>query len=90
MHDPAHLFWSHTVHAWLQGQYFGLSIEDELDVGTVIGSAKNHNTQTWHQNSLSSTGVARNQPLQPEYVLPPYLSHILGPSSHTVFLFHPA
>ncbi len=40
MHDPAHLFWSHKVHTWLQGQSVGLGIEDELDVRTVIGSAK--------------------------------------------------
>ncbi len=70
MHDPAHLFWSHKVHTWLQGQSVGLNIEDELDVGTVIGNAKTHYAQTWHQNSLSS--VARYQPLQPEYVLAPY------------------
>ena len=62
MHDPAHLFWSHKVHTWLQGQSVGLGIEDELDVGTVIGSAKIQYAQTWHQNSLSS--VARYQPLQ--------------------------
>ena len=41
----------------------GLGIEDELDVGTVIGSAQTHYAQTWHQSSLSS--VARYQPLQP-------------------------
>ncbi len=70
MHDPAHLFWSHKVHNWLQGQSEGLGIEDELDMGTVIGSAKIQYAQTWHQNSLSS--VARYQPLQPEYVLAPY------------------
>ena len=40
MHDPAYLFWSHKVHTWLQGQCEGLGIEDELDVGTVIGSAR--------------------------------------------------
>ncbi len=62
MHDPAHLFWSHKVHTWLQGQSVGLGIEDELDVGTVIGSAKIQYAQTWHQNSLSS--IARYQPLQ--------------------------
>ena len=72
MHDPAHLFWSHKVHTWLQGQSVGLGIEDELDVGTVIGSAKIQYAQTWHQNSLSS--VARYQTLHPEYVLAPYLS----------------
>ena len=76
MHDPAYLFWSHKVHTWLQGQYVGLGIEDELDVGTVIGSAQTHYAQTWHQNSLSS--VARYQPLQPEYVLAPYLSAVKG------------
>jgi len=76
MHDPAHLFWSHKVHSWLQGQSVGLSIEDDLDVSTVIGNAKNHYAQTWHQNSLSS--VARYQPLQPEYVLAPYLSAVKG------------
>ena len=43
---------------------------------SVIGSAKTHYAQTWHQNSLSS--VARYQPLQPEYVLAPYLSAIKG------------
>ncbi len=53
MHDPAHLFWSHKVHTWLQGQSVGLDIEDELDVGTVIGSPKTQYAQTWHQNSLS-------------------------------------
>jgi len=42
MHDPAHLFWSHNVHNWLQGQSVGLSIEDDLDVSTVIGNVKNH------------------------------------------------
>ncbi len=72
MHDPAHLFWSHKVHSWLQGQSVGLSIEDDLDVSTVIGNAKNHYAQTWHQSSLSS--VARYQPLQPEYVPASYLS----------------
>ena len=46
------------------------------DVGTVIGSAQIHYAQTWHQNSLSS--VARYQPLQPEYVLAPYLSAVKG------------
>jgi len=79
MHDPAHLFWSHKVHSWLQGQPVGLSIEDDLDVSTVIGNAKNHYiiyAQTWHQSSLSS--VARYQPLQPEYVLAPYLSTVKG------------
>ncbi len=76
MHDPAHLFWSHKVHSWLQGQSVGLSIEDDLDVSTVIGNAKNHYAQTWHQSSLSS--VARYQPLQPEYVLAPYLSAVKG------------
>jgi len=64
MHDPAHLFWSHKVHSWLQGQSVGLSIEDDLDVSTVIGNAKKHYAQTWHRGSLSS--VARYQPLQPE------------------------
>ncbi len=76
MHDPAHLFWSHKVHTWLQGQSVGLGIENELDVGTVIGSAKTQYAQTWHQNSLSS--VARYQPLQPEYVRAPYLSAVKG------------
>ena len=52
------------------------STEDELDVGTVIGSAQTHYARTWHQNSLSS--VARYQPLQPEYVLAPYLSTVKG------------
>ncbi len=66
-HDPAHLFWSHKVHSWLQGQSVGLSIENDLDVSTVIGNTKNHYAQTWHQSSLSS--VVRYQPLQPEYVL---------------------
>ena len=41
-------------------------------MGTVIGNAKTHYAQTWHQSSLSS--VARYQPLQPEHVLAPYLS----------------
>jgi len=45
-------------------------------VGTVIGSAKNHYAQTWHQNTLSS--VARYQPLQLGYVLAPYLSAVKG------------
>ena len=45
-------------------------------VRTVIGNAKNHYAQTWHQSSLSS--VARYQPLQPEYVLAPYLSIVKG------------
>ncbi len=76
MHDPAHLFWSHKVHTWLQGQSVDLGIEDESDMGTVIGSAKIQYAQTWHQNSLSS--VARYQPLQPEYVLAPYLSAVKG------------
>ncbi len=76
MHDPAHLFWSHKIHNWLQGQSEGLGIEDELDVGTVIGSAKIQYAQTWHQNSLSS--VARYQLLQPEYVLASYLSAVKG------------
>ena len=76
MHDPAHLFWSHKVHTWLQGQSVGLGIEDDLDVGTVIGSAKTQHAQTWHQHSLSS--VARYQPLQPECVLAPYLSAVKG------------
>ncbi len=75
MHDPAHLFWSHKIHNWLQGQSEGLGIENELIVGTV-GSAKIQYAQTWHQNSLSS--VARYQPLQPEYVLAPYLSAVKG------------
>ncbi len=76
VHDPAHQIWSHKVHTWLQGQSVGLGIEDELDVSTVIGSTKTHYAQTWHQNSLSS--VARYQPLQPEYVLAPYLSAVKG------------
>jgi len=42
MHDPAHLFWSHKVLSWLQVQSVGLSLEDDLDVSTVIGNAKNH------------------------------------------------
>ena len=75
MHDPAYLFWSHKVHTWLQGQSVGLDIEDESDVGTVIGSARTHYAQTWHQNSLSSV---RYQPLQPEHVLAPYLSAVKG------------
>ena len=50
-------FWSHKVHSWLQGQSVGLSIEDDLDVSTVIGNAKNQYAQTWNQHSLSS--VAR-------------------------------
>ncbi len=79
MHDPAHLFWSHKVHTWLQGQSVGLSIEGDLVVGTVIGSAKTRYAQTWHQNSLSS--VARYQPLQPEYVLAPYLPAVKGVKS---------
>ncbi len=53
MHDPAHLFWSHKVHTWLQGQSVGLSIEDELDVGTVIGSAKN-NYRSYKQHEVSN------------------------------------
>jgi len=76
MHDPAHLFCSHKVHNWLQGQSVDLSVEDDLDVSTVIGNAKNHYAQTWHQSNLSS--VARYQPLQPEYVLAPYLSAAKG------------
>ncbi len=76
MHDPAHLFWSHKVHTWLQGQPVVLSIEDDLDVGTVIGNINTHYAQTWHQIDLSS--VARYQPLQPEYVLAPYLSTVKG------------
>ena len=67
---------SHKVHSWLQGQSVVLSIEDDLDVSTVIGNAKSHYAQTWHQSSLSS--VARYQPLQPEYVLAPYLSAVKG------------
>ncbi len=67
---------NHKVHNWLQGQSEGLGIEDELDMGTVIGSAKIQYAQRWHQNSLSS--VARYQPLQPEYVLAPYLSAVKG------------
>ena len=70
MHDPAHLFWSHKVHTWLQGHSVGLGIEDELDVGTVTGSGKIQYAQ------ISS--VARYQPLQPEYVLAPYLSAVKG------------
>ncbi len=31
-----------------QGQSEGLGIEDELDMGTVIGSAKIQYAQTWH------------------------------------------
>ena len=54
--------------------FLGLSIEN--DVSTVIGNAKNHRAQTWHQSSLSS--VARYQPLQPEYVSAPYLSEVKG------------
>ena len=73
MHDPTHLFWSHKVHSWLQGQSVGLSIEDDLDVITVIGNGKNHYAQAWHLSS-----VARYQPLQPEYVLAPYLSAVKG------------
>ena len=76
MHDPAHLFRSHKVHTWLQGQSVGLGIEDELDVGIVIGNAKTRYAQTWHQNSLSS--VTRYQPLQPDHVLAPYLSAVKG------------
>ena len=71
MHHLAHLFWSHKVHTWLQRQSVGLSIEDDLDMSTVVGSAKKHYAQTWHQKS--HTSVARYQPLQPEYVLTPYL-----------------
>ncbi len=44
--------------------------------GLGIGSAKIQYAQTWHQNCLSS--VARYQPLQPEYVLAPYLSAVKG------------
>ena len=76
MHDLAHFFWSHKVYSWLQGQPVGWSIEDDLDVSTFIGNAKNHYTQTWHQSSLYS--VVRYQPLQPEYVLAPYLSAVKG------------
>ena len=47
MHDPAQLSWSHKVHTWLQGQSVGLSIEDDLDVGTVIGNATTRYAQTW-------------------------------------------
>ena len=61
---------------WLQGQSVGLSIEHDLDVSTVTGIAKTQHAQTWHQSSLSS--VARNQPLQPQYVLAPYLSAVMG------------
>jgi len=57
MHDPAHLFWSHKVHTWLQGQSVGLNIEDELDVGTVIGNAKTHYAQTWHHVSAVLLGT---------------------------------
>ena len=32
--------WSHKVHTWLQGLCVDLSIEDNLDVGTVIDNAK--------------------------------------------------
>ena len=74
VHDLAYLFGSHKVHIGLQGQSVGLSIEDDLDVSTVIGNAKNHCAQTWHQSSLSS--VVRYQPLQPEYVPAPYLSAV--------------
>ncbi len=65
-----------AISSHLAGQSVGLGIEDELDVGTVIGSAKTQYAQTWHQNSLSS--VARYQPLQPEFVLAPYLSAVKG------------
>jgi len=53
-----------------------LSIEDDLDMSIVIGNAKIHYAQTWHQISLSS--VVRCQPLQPEYVLALYLSAVKG------------
>ncbi len=53
-----------------------LSIEDDLVVRAVVGNAKTHYAQTWHQIDLSS--VARYQPLQPEYVLAPYLSTVKG------------
>ena len=29
-------------------------VMDDLDVGTVIGNAKNHYAQTWHQNNLTA------------------------------------
>ncbi len=76
MQDPAHLIWSHKVHSWLQSQSVGFSIEDDIDVRTGIGNAKNHYAQTWHQNYLSS--VVRYQLLQPEYVIAPYLSAVKG------------
>jgi len=58
MHDLAHLFWSHKVHSWLQGKSVGLSIEDDLDVSTVIGNAKNHYAQTWHQRRYPQNNLA--------------------------------
>ncbi len=54
VYDPAYLLGSHKFYIWLQGQSVGLSIEDDLDVSTVIGDAKNRCAQTWHQSSLSS------------------------------------
>ena len=71
MHDLVHHFWSHKVHSWLQGQSVG-----DLDVSTVIGNANNHCAQAWHLGC-----VARYQPLQPEYVLAPYLSSATAKNS---------
>ena len=51
MRDPAQLFWSHELNSWLQAQSVGLNIEDDLDVGTVIGNAKTHYA---HVSSASS------------------------------------
>ncbi len=42
MHDPAHLFWSHKIHNWLQGQSEGLGIEDELDVVLLLAAPKSN------------------------------------------------
>ena len=52
------------------------STEDDLHLGTVVGNAKQHYAQTWHQSSLSS--VVRYQPLQPGYVLAPHLPAVKG------------
>ncbi len=65
-----------TTSSWTQSNPYWVTCNMSNDVSTVIGNAKNHYAQTWHQSRLSS--VARYQPLQPEYVLAPYLSAVKG------------
>lgn len=76
MHSKSRRFWGHKVQSCLQQQSTILNTSDGIGFSTVVYNcnAINNYVLTWHSINLSS--VLRQQLLQPEYALAPYLSAV--------------